>query len=138
MCPRTRAQDRTIRLWNPDTGRLIRTLGRNGNQDPQVGPAETVRNIVFSSDGSFIVSGASLHIHTWETATGQLLNAFVDDVLVEDDAYIYGLAISATDSLIFSGSIDGSIRRWNANDGTLIDVMANFEDGVLSLSLSPR
>ncbi|KAG0482411.1 hypothetical protein HPP92_010495 [Vanilla planifolia] len=72
-------------------------------------PAEPIGPLVSDSNGAYIIGGGALGtIYLWEIATGKLLNKW--------NAHyrsVTCLALSEDESLLISGSEDGSVRVWS-------------------------
>ncbi len=102
----TYSLDATIRLWNPDSGQLLRTI-------------DTIRGsgLEFNRDGSILASGGGNEkvINLWNPHTGALLN-----VLNGNPAFIGHVAFSPVEDILATGSRDGHIDFWNTNTGELI------------------
>lgn len=93
------SDDRTIKLWNPATGDLIRTL--EGHTAP-------VLSVALSADGQTLVSGSSDQtVRIWHTSTGESrsLLAHTDEVT--------SVALSSDGQAIASSSADKTIRLWD-------------------------
>ena len=59
--------DKTLKLWDAATGRLIRTFE---------GHADAVNSVAFSPDGTRLLSGADKTLKLWDAATGRLIRTF--------------------------------------------------------------
>lgn len=95
----TTGGDRLIRLWDVATGK--QTAAFKGHTD-------WTRAVVFSPDGSLLVSGdESGGIKVWDVATGK-----ETAMLVGHKAMITGLRVSTAAKLLASSSNDGTIRFW--------------------------
>ncbi|PKU85490.1 protein ROOT INITIATION DEFECTIVE 3 [Dendrobium catenatum] len=71
-------------------------------------PAEPIGPLVSDSDGSYIIGGGpSGAIYLWEVASGKLLNKWTAHY-----RSVTCLTLSDDESLLISGSEDGSIRVW--------------------------
>lgn len=71
-------------------------------------PAEFIGPLVSDSDGSYIIGGGSSGaIYLWEVASGKLLNKFTAHF-----RSVTCLTLSNDESLLISGSEDGSVRVW--------------------------
>ncbi|HLM80659.1 MAG TPA: NAD(P)-binding domain-containing protein [Terriglobales bacterium] len=94
------SDDRTIRLWNPKDGKLIRTL--HGHED-------NVLTIAWSPDGRMLVSGAfDRQVILWDAHTGEKLK-----VLGRHDDAVNSVAYSPNGKTIASASGDQIIRVWD-------------------------
>ncbi|MEH1778783.1 MAG: serine/threonine-protein kinase [Nostoc sp.] len=99
--------DNTIKLWDVNTGKEIRTL---------TGHANWVNSVAFSPDGKFLASGsADCTIKLWQVGTGieiQTLTGHSDAV----SSVAYCPRTPATNSqdrqLVASGSNDYTIKLW--------------------------
>ena len=72
-----RGKDKTLKLWDVETGQLLKTLE---------GHTDAVTSVAFFSDGEEAVSGSrDKTVKRWDLATGQPLKTFEghsDEVLV--------------------------------------------------------
>ncbi len=92
--------DGVIRLWDVNTGQLIRSMTAQG----------VVESLAFSPDGSLLASGHSFDeqsIHLWAVLSGDLLNTLTGHQHAVDH-----LAFSPDGQLLASSSYDGTIRLW--------------------------
>jgi WD40 repeat protein len=91
------AQDNTIKIWNTETGALIRTLGHT---DP-------VWSIAFSPDGRWLASGVGNTVKIWNAETGALLRT-----LSGHSDRVTSVAFSPDGRRIASGSTDNTVKIW--------------------------
>jgi FOG: WD40 repeat len=89
------SDDKTVKLWNVQDGRLLKTL--NGHR-------AWVRKVRFSPDGKTLVSGSSdSTVKLWNIADGRLLQTFkqarsiVTDLSFSPDGKALALACSDGD-----------------------------------------
>lgn len=116
--------DRTIRLWNQETGAALRVL---------TGHTDAVRTIAVSSDGQIIASGSSdKTIKIWRLQTGELLRT-----LTGHSGPIWSIAISPDGQTLASGSYDGTIKLWEVQTGKLLRTLPDHYDSVWSVAISP-
>ncbi|MSU36497.1 MAG: WD40 repeat domain-containing protein [Pedosphaera sp.] len=93
--------DRTIILWEPQTGALI---GRLTNHTAWVG------SIAFSPDGRRLFSVSADHsIRLWDAATLQEITR-----LKGHEHEVFKVAVSPNGELLATGSKDHSVKLWNA------------------------
>ena len=136
-----------IRLWNTNTGELIKTL---------IGHTSVVNSVVFSPDGNTIASGsghwmgyegkasAGEEVRLWNANTGELIKtltghkdvvssvAFSPDgnLIVSGDWYDWNGYLS-------SGTWSGEIRVWDAHTGEHLKTLTGHTGGVSSVAFSP-
>ena len=136
-----------IRLWNANTGELIKTLK---------GHTSVVNSVVFSPDGITIASGsghwmgyegkasAGEEVRLWNAHTGELIKtltghkdvvssvAFSPDgnLIVSGDWYDW-------DGHLSSGTWSGEIRVWDAHTGEHLKTLTGHTGGVSSVAFSP-
>ncbi len=113
--------DQTIHLWRiTDEGvHKILELFSLGN------------NVVWSPDGSEIVSSIDDTVYIWDAVTGELREG-----LVGHSAPISCLAWSPDGQIVVSGSSDNNIRLWEAKTGTEVRLLQGHTDAIISLSFS--
>lgn len=94
--------DRTVRVWDVATGRLLATM---------TGHSQKVFTVTFSPDGSRIVSGGNDQvIRFWDTASfGQVF------ALSGHESYVHSLTFSPDGRQLASGSGDKTVRIWDSN-----------------------
>jgi WD40 repeat protein/serine/threonine protein kinase len=93
--------DNTIRLWNPNTGALVRTLA---------GHRGFVRGLAFSPDGSHLISGSEdKSVRRWDLTGGEDNAAFHGHT-----GFVHCVAFNPAGALVASGSLDGTVKIWPA------------------------
>jgi WD40 repeat protein len=98
--------DKTLRLWDAQTGALKRIL---------TGHSDVVYAVAFSPDGMRLVSGSwDKTIKLWDARTGALKRT-----LTGHDQKVYSVAFSPDGSTLASGSHDDTVRLWDAQTGAL-------------------
>ena len=98
--------DKTIRIWDAETGALQQTLqGHTG----------WVRSVALSHDGRRLVSGSDDEtIRIWDAETGVL-----QQTLQGHTGWVTSVAFSHDGRRLVSGSDDETIRIWDAETGAL-------------------
>ncbi|MEC4814079.1 MAG: WD40 repeat domain-containing protein [Scytonema sp. PMC 1069.18] len=158
--------DKTIKIWELKTGKIIRTL--NGN----VGE---VSSVAISPDGLFLGVGSCEHpksnVQVWHIATGKRMHTLlghqkpVNFVVISPDGQIlasgsnkikiwnlqkgdrictlwhssavHGAAISPDSTILASGSSDNKIRLWNPHTGEPLRTFSGHSDEVKSVAFTP-
>ena len=99
----TGPQDKTIRIWDAETGSAIGEL-LEGHTQP-------VRSVAYSPDGRHIISGSEdTTIRIWDADNGSA----VGKPLEGHFGWVRSVAYSPDGRHIFSGSSDKTIRIWDA------------------------
>jgi WD40 repeat protein/DNA replication protein DnaC len=117
------SSDKTIKLWDIKTGRLINTLkGHTG----------WVYSVAISKEAGMIASGSGDEtIKLWDIRTGRLINT-----LKGHTGSVSSVAISKEAGIIASGSSDETIKLWDINTGRLINTLKGHRGSVLSVAIS--
>ncbi|WP_414550925.1 toll/interleukin-1 receptor domain-containing protein, partial [Anabaena sp. CCY 0017] len=112
--------DKTIKLWNLDTGKEIRTLSGHTN---------TVRSVSFSPDGKTLVSGSQdKTIKLWNLDTGKEIRT-----LSGHTNSVWSVSFSPDSKTLVSGSQDKTIKLWNLNTGKEIRTLSGHTNSVWSV-----
>ncbi|MBG1259790.1 NACHT and WD repeat domain-containing protein, partial [Nostoc commune] len=92
--------DKTVKLWDAATGRVIRTLKGHTN---------SVNSISFSDDGKTLASGsADKTIKLWDVATGRVIRT-----LKGHTDYVNSISFSDDGKTLASASADKTIKLWD-------------------------
>ncbi len=95
------SRDKTIKVWELSTGRLMRTLTDH---------AAEVWSVAISPDGQTLVSESrDKTIKVWELSTGKLVRT-----LTSHAAEVWSVAISPDGQTLVSGGQDNTIKVWGA------------------------
>ncbi|MBC7931421.1 MAG: PD40 domain-containing protein [Rubrivivax sp.] len=114
-------QDNTIRMWDVDTGRELRTLR---------GYLESVSSVAFSPNGKML-AGAGDTLKLWDAATGQEIRT-----LIGHSGYVYSVAYRPDGKTIVSSGADKTIKLWDATTGREIKTLTGHSDIIKSVIFS--
>ena len=125
----TAGYDRAIRLWNSETGKLLRTIkGHNG----------AVFDLAFSPDGTILASASGDEtIKLWKVETGERL-----DTLNQPQGEQFAVAFTTDGNHILGAGADNRIRLWRlvSRDKPRINpvIHARFahEDDIVAMAIS--
>jgi WD40 repeat protein len=116
--------NKSIHLWNPETGRHILTCGEDTGW---------IHDIAWSPDNRYIASaGSNKAVSIWDARTGE--NIFIYQGHTKD---VRAIAWSPDGSRIASASNDHTVRLWEAFTGQLLYVYRGHTDNVATLAWSP-
>jgi hypothetical protein len=104
----TSSYDRTVKLWETATGKLLHTLKEH---------SDAVYGVAFHKDGKLLATaGADRAVKVWDADQGKLLYT-----LGEATDWVYCVAWSPDGRHLAAAGVDRSIRVWEANaDGCKI------------------
>ena len=120
--------DRTIKLWKPRTGELIRTLSEH---------SDVVNSVAISPDGQILVSGSEdKTIKLWNLHTENLIRT-LPDPQPQFGSRVYGVAVSHDGKTIASGSSDNKVKVWNLNSGQPFTTFSKHTQNVFAVAFSP-
>jgi WD40 repeat protein len=92
--------DRAIKLWNLDTGTLIRVFG--GHQ------GNAIRLVEIVNECQFISCSMDNTMRLWDLLTGECLHVFTGH-----QHFVWCTALSPTEPLLASVSFDGTTKLWD-------------------------
>src|SRR2546426_1060978 len=116
--------DKTIRLWDVETGRSVRDLGA---------ARRSVIYIAFSPDGRWLASGGDdKTIKIWEVATGKEIQT-----LRGHKKNVYAVVFSSNGRYLASASADKSVKLWDVTTGREIHTLTGHGSDVTSIAFSP-
>lgn len=127
--------DSTIKLWNPQTGKLVRVLnGLSGWLSPVkswLRRDEGISCIAISPDGQTLASSGSEEvIKLWHLDTGELKS-----ILKSHSEAVNSLAFSPNGKMLASASDDNTIKVWDLY--TRQNQILEHTDKVYSVAFSP-
>jgi WD40 repeat protein/predicted Ser/Thr protein kinase len=113
-----------IQVWNAQTGTLVRALR---------GPAPPIRNAVLSPQGKKIAVSIELEnvarLYDCETRAERQLAGHRD--------FVSGLAFLPDNSVLATGSMDGTIRLWHTADGECFATLPGHMQETTDVAFSP-
>ncbi len=116
--------DNKVRIWDPQSGNLIRTLDGHTND---------VLDLVWAPDGSWLASASDdKTIRIWDTRTGQTIHHLTDHT-----GWVYDLDVSPDGSQLVSGSQDKTVRLWDVATGQALGAPIQLSDWVFAVAWSP-
>jgi len=115
--------DNTLKLWNVNTGREIRTFrGHSGS----------VNSVSFSPDGNFVLSGSTdKTLKLWNVNTGREIRTFRGH-----SGSVNSVSFSPDGEYAVSGSNDKSLILWDIDKGERIKVFCGHNAAILSVAFS--
>ena len=119
------SEDKTIRLWNPETGECLRML--EGHED-------RVTNVVFDpSDRTLASASFDKTVKIWDVASGKLLFT-----MEGHDAYVWSVDFDSSGDILASGGADDTIKLWDVTTGNLIRTLEGHVKKVNSICFDPK
>jgi RNase P subunit RPR2 len=117
------SDDRTVRVWEVESGRCLHVLKGHTN---------TVYGVALSGDGRLALSGSGDEtVRVWDVAGGRYLR-----VLKGHTNTVYGVALSGDGRLALSGSYDRTARVWDVASGRCLRVLEGHTSLIWSAALS--
>jgi WD40 repeat protein len=123
----TASHDRTVKLWNARTLKLVRTLE---------GHSAVVWCVAFSPDSQTLASGSATdkegEIKVWDVASGRQRWHFTGH-----GRLVVGLAFHPAHPWLVSCANDGSVRFWDVAAGRDLGLVHQFDQSVHGLAFRP-
>jgi len=111
-------QSRSVQMWDPATGKLLRTVGSSGPEEGWTG----VTCVAFSPDGRFVAAGVMdfvSNIRVWDLATGKEHCQMREPITDKEEPIgrpilgVCSLAFSADGRQLVSASRKGRVWLWD-------------------------
>lgn len=116
--------DSTIRLWDTNSGEIIRTLS---------GHSAKVNNVSWSPDGQLIASSSDDNtVKIWNARTKTLVQT-----LAGHRSGINTITWHPSGRILASGSLDGTVRVWDTDDHKTLRVLSGHDEMVITVTWSP-
>jgi WD40 repeat protein/transcriptional regulator with XRE-family HTH domain len=120
----TSIRDKTVKLWEVGSLRLLHTLSEHANQS---------RCVAWSPDGRILAySSSDKAIWLWDVEQGSYRA-----VLHGHTADVCGMRFTLDDTSLLSGSADGTFRVWNVESSQCVHVMQGYGVSLRDLDWSP-
>ncbi len=121
------SHDATIKLWNLQTGQLLR---------PLYGHTLPVLSVAISPNGQNLVSGSlDETIKVWNLGNGQPIGSIKTDGYI---AWSQAVAIAKDGQTLATGSTDKTVRLWNFLTSQRIRTFSGHSLPVLAVAISPN
>jgi len=120
------SEDKTIKIWDADSGKNIATLKRH---------MRPVLSVAFNPDGKKIASGSDdKTIKIWDTDSGKNIATFE-----WHKGFVYSVAFSPDGKKFASGSDDETIKIWDVDSDSVRNnaTFKGHERTVYSIAFSP-
>lgn len=120
------AEDYVVRLWDLETGQVVRFLE---------GHTDAVWDVAFSPDGTTLLSASSDQtLILWDVQTGAIIHR-----LVGHDRKVRKVVFSPDGATALSASADHSLYLWDLDSGEPIRryLADRTDDDIMSLAISP-
>ncbi|MGV8058169.1 MAG: caspase family protein [Smithellaceae bacterium] len=116
--------DKTVKLWDVETGREIRTF---------TGHVAYVSSVSLSPDQRHAISGGmDRKIILWDLSTGRLVKTFTGH-----KSGVFSVAFAPDGRTFVSGSQDKTLKLWDMQTGREIRTFSGHQNVVRSVAFSP-
>ena len=120
------SQDKTVRLWDTDTGELKQTISKH---------AGTVWSVAFSPDGNTLASATERgYVDVWDIGDPRRIER--KHRISAHEVRARSVAFSPDGLALASGGGDNTIRLWNPDTGEQTATLDGHEEQVLSVAFS--
>lgn len=117
-------EDKTIRLWNLETGEIISTL---------MGHSQSVKSVAFSPNGTILATGSDDQtVKLWDWKNDQEIYT-----LSGHSHAVKSVAFSPDGQVLASGSWDKTIKLWNIQTGVAEKTLTGHRLQVSAVAFSP-
>ena len=117
-------RDRTVRLWDADSGELKAVL--EGHKD-------LISSMSFAPDGATLASGSyDETIRLWDVASGEVVA-----ILEGYNEPVHSVSYSPNGAIIASGGRDNTVWLWDVASGQLKAVLEGHKEWISSMSFAP-
>jgi len=120
------SQDKTIKLYNAETGGLIQTY---------VGHGKEVSSVAVANDNTrFASCGGEKLVYYWDVTTSQILRKFEGHL-----HQVNSVDFNKEASILASASYDATVRLWDCRSSSFepIQKLTDAKDSVTSIKITP-
>jgi WD40 repeat protein/GTPase SAR1 family protein len=126
------SEDKTVRLWDAETGKLLCTLeGHTGG----------VRSVAFNPSGHILVSGSDDNtVRLWNLLASLKVGGVKDNLLYkisEDSREVNSVAFDPTGQILADGSNGDTVKLWNSASGKLLAPFSSRLRSVKCVAFAP-
>lgn len=120
----TATHDRSVQIWNTQTGQAVRTL---------FGHTASVRAVAYNREGTRLASASDDRtVRIWDAATGKRLIIYKGH-----KGSVVAVAFSPDGRRLASGSVDGTVKLWDAATDPRFAVLCGHDRSVSQVKVSP-
>lgn len=119
------SEDKTIRLWNIETGECLHTL--KGHDD-------WVTSVAFDPEGHILASGCfDKMVKLWEPTSGKLVRT-----LEGHRDRVWSVAFDPKSRMLASASTDTTIITWEPESGRLLQTLHGHNNRIWAIAFNPQ
>jgi WD40 repeat protein len=115
------SEDRTLKLWDIETGRLKYEAGHSRDV-----------TVAFSPDSKLLFSASETDISVWDAASGKLVRSFN-----EHPERVYNFSFNHSGNLVATGDRSGTIMVWDPVTGHPQATLAGHKDRAYACCFTP-
>ncbi len=112
-------------LWDAATGEPVPLQGDLG------AAPDGLQHLAFSPDGNVLAGDHASIIYVWDVGSGTLLRA------LDNQAFLYSLALSADGRWLVAGSPDKTARVWDVPAGELRTTLSGHTEWITRVAFDP-